>query len=188
MMKKSFLYLVLAVMVLSAMFMLGGRSIHANQNDNVTYTLPYLTSATDKNIYCVISNRTQDNASVHFTINANSALSLNSQLQNFNTLSNYAVVYAHQTRMLSFEGLTINLDGMAMGSVSVAVAANQSYGGRISLVQMGILGGSGPFNSWSCMDLPMACFQGTTNPKRNLTGYLCSDPYSPQTPIQHFTY
>ncbi|MBF0557043.1 MAG: hypothetical protein HQK96_21215, partial [Nitrospirae bacterium] len=97
MMKKSFLYLLLAVMVLSAMFMLGGRNIHADQGDNVTYTLPYLTTATDKNIYCIISNQTQDNASVHFTITANSALNLTSQLQNFNTLSNYAVVYAHQS-------------------------------------------------------------------------------------------
>ncbi|WP_420266156.1 hypothetical protein [Candidatus Magnetominusculus dajiuhuensis] len=89
--------------------------------------------------------------------------------------------------MLSFEGLTINIDGVAMGSAGNVMTGHQSYGGRIVLTQMGVPGGSGTSNSWSCIDLPMACFQGTTTPKHNLTGYLCSDPYSPQTPIQHFT-
>lgn len=188
-MKKSFLYLVLVVMVLSAMFMWGGKGIFADQNDNVTYTLPYLTVASDKPIYCLITNQTNDNASIHFTVNANSGGTANSQYQNYNTLSNYAIVYARQTRMLSFEGLTINVDGMAMGSVSVIMTGTSgSYGGRISLVQIGTLGGSGSSGSWSCPDLPMACFQGTTSPKRNLIGYICSDPYSPQTPVQHFTY
>ncbi|MEO5360314.1 MAG: hypothetical protein H7843_07675 [Nitrospirota bacterium] len=188
MMKKSFLYLMLAVVALSAMFMWGGKGLHAGINDNVTYTLPYLTTATDKPIYCIISNRTMDNASIHFSVTANSALNVNSTWQNYNTLSNYAIVYSHQTRMLSFEGLDVNLDGLTMGSVAVVMAANQSYGGRIKLVQSGVLGGSGTYNTWSCADLPMACFQGTTNPKRNLVGYVCSDLYSPMTPKQHFTY
>ncbi|MBF0457413.1 MAG: hypothetical protein HQK99_05920 [Nitrospirae bacterium] len=157
------------------------------RNDNVTYTLPYLTTAADKPIYCLITNQTNDNATIHFTVNANSSGTANATYQNYNTLSNYAIIYARQTRMLSFEGLNINLDGLVMGSVSVIMSSG-SYGGRIGLWQMGTLGGSGSSNSWSCVDLPMACFQGTTAPKRNLVGYMCSDQYSPQTPVQHFTY
>ncbi|MBF0458314.1 MAG: SBBP repeat-containing protein [Nitrospirae bacterium] len=157
------------------------------RNDNVTYTLPYLTTAADKPVYCLITNQTNDNATIHFTVNANSSGTANQTFQNYNALSNYAIIYARQTRMLSFEGLNINLDGLVMGSVSVIMTSG-SYGGRISLWQMGTIGGSGSANSWSCTDLPMACFQGTTTPKRNLVGYMCSDQYSPQTPIQHFTY
>ncbi|MCG6553614.1 MAG: hypothetical protein L7F77_14920 [Candidatus Magnetominusculus sp. LBB02] len=190
-MRKSFLYLLLAVVALSVVFMSGGRSLQATQNDNVTYTMPYMntTAGGDKSIYCIISNRTNDNASIHFNVSAVAAgSSLTSQLINLNTLSNYAIVYARQTRMLSFEGMTINVDGIAMGSVAVAVPSASSYGGRVMLVQMGTLGGSGTGASWSCTDLPMACFQGSTNPKRNLVGYICSDPYTPQTNYQQFTY
>ncbi|MBF0459237.1 MAG: hypothetical protein HQK99_15205 [Nitrospirae bacterium] len=84
---------------------------------NVTYTLPYLTTAADKPIYCLITNQTHDNATIHFTVNANSSGSANSTYQNYNTISNYAIVYARQTRMLSFEGLNVNLDGLVMGSL-----------------------------------------------------------------------
>ncbi len=214
-MKKSLLYLLGTTIVVTALFMWGSGVVAGPLGgiyDNVTYTLPYLNTGAASNVYCVISNTTTDNATIQFRVVANSQLNVTSTsaLENLMVGTDASKVYSGQTRMMSFEGLLINVDGVAAGSLAAIMLTNNSYGGRISLLKQnpgatqGQLPGGGPMNhsvasngdvatpvvmgTWSCADLPMACFQGTTTPKRNLVGYICSDLYTPATPAQHFTY
>ncbi|MBF0568202.1 MAG: hypothetical protein HQK95_04980 [Nitrospirae bacterium] len=188
MMRKSIVYLMIAAVVLTGLFMWGGNQgrVYAVMGDNVTYTFPYLTTSTDKPVYCVVSNMTQDNASLHFYVLADSAAMTTSASQIQDVAQNSAIVYAFQTRMVSFEGLSINVDGTSFGSLSGKVNANNNYSGSLRLTQQaaGYNDGAGAATvkygnatdlDWTCGNIPMACFQGTTTPKRNLIGYVCSD-------------
>ncbi|MBF0486603.1 MAG: hypothetical protein HQK98_00445 [Nitrospirae bacterium] len=188
MMRKSIVYLMIAAVVLTGLFMWGGNQsrVYATMGDNVTYTFPYLTTSSDKPVYCVVSNMTQDNASLHFYVLADSAVLTTSATQIQDVAQNSAMVYAFQTRMISFETMNLNIDGTSFGSLSGKVNASSNYGGSIRLTQqaaatydgdgaMVVKYGNATALDWTCGNLPMACFQGTTNPKRNLVGYTCSD-------------
>ncbi|KWT90997.1 hypothetical protein [Candidatus Magnetominusculus xianensis] len=205
-MKRSFLYLLGIVVVLTFLVMKGGGVVAGpigDWYDNVTYTLPYLNTGTASNVYCIIANNTSDNATIQFRVSANSGTNLTSAtvVINNNVSSSGATVYSRQSRMLSFEGTSVKVDGIAIGDISSYVTGG-SYGGRVTLMkgspgmaqgqlpggQLMLHSGNRVMGTWACTDLPMACFQGTTNPKRNLVGYICSDLYTPATPAQHYTY
>ncbi|MBF0557044.1 MAG: hypothetical protein HQK96_21220 [Nitrospirae bacterium] len=189
MMRKSIVYLMIAAVVLTGLFVWGGNQgrVYANLGDNVTYTFPYLTTSSDKPVYCVVSNMTQDNASLHFYVLADSASLTTSATQIQDVAQNSAMVYAFQTRMVSFETMSVNIDGTSFGSLTGKVNANSNYAGSLRLSQQaaGFVDGVGNIATvkygnataldWTCGNLPMACFQGTTTPKRNLIGYMCSD-------------
>lgn len=192
-MRKSIVYLMIAAVVLTGLFVWGGNqgSVYALLGDNVTYTLPYLTTASDKPVYCVVSNMTQDNASIHFfVVSDGNALTTSSTQQSDLVSGSTNWVYAFQTRMISFEGQNINLDGSKIGSINASLSnLSGSYGGELRFSQYAannfdgvtnalagnVKYGTAANNDWSCGNMPMACFQGTTAPKRNLVGYMCSD-------------
>ncbi|MBF0459170.1 MAG: hypothetical protein HQK99_14865 [Nitrospirae bacterium] len=201
MMKKSIVYLMIAAAVLTGLFVWGGNQsgVYARMGDNVTYTFPYLTTASDKPTYCVVSNMTQDNATVHFYVIADNAMTTSSQAQTTDLAQTSAIVPAFQTRQITIDTLglwidSVNTSGSILnsqwGSLSGKVNANTSYGASIRFSQMGAASyqdditaanvgttkyGNATSLDWTCGNLPMACFQGTTNPKRNLVGYMCSD-------------
>ncbi|MEO5360315.1 MAG: hypothetical protein H7843_07680 [Nitrospirota bacterium] len=188
MMKKSIVYLMIAAVVLTGLFMWGGNQgkVYATMGDNVTYTFPYLTSSSDKPVYCMLSNMTQDNATIHFYVLADTAVITTSTSQLSDVVGTSAYVYGYQTRMISFDTLSINLDGTSIGSLSGKVNASSNYSGSVRLTQVAaanydgdgsnvVKWGNAQAVAWSCGNLPMACFQGTTSPKRNLVGYMCSD-------------
>ncbi|KWT90996.1 hypothetical protein [Candidatus Magnetominusculus xianensis] len=185
-MKRSIVYLMIAAVVLTGLFMWGGNQarVYATLGDNVTYTFPFLATHSDKPTYCVVSNLTNDNATIGFQMTSDSAYYTTSATQNANLVSTTAYVYRYQTRQISFAGNSIQLDGSAIGTIPTSIGSTAIYGGMLNLTaQAGgtyngdssAMYGAALSPNWSCAQLPIACFQGTTSPKRNLVGYVCSD-------------
>ncbi|MBF0346004.1 MAG: hypothetical protein HQL06_17480 [Nitrospirae bacterium] len=177
-MKRSLVYLMLLVVALFGVSVWSGNTSTVTAADMVTYTLPYLHTASGNVIYCVISNNTSDNATVAVKITANAAGSLSSSptadLITTTTAANKQV-NAYQTRMLIFNGTDISLDSNTIGSVSGSTATSSSYGALIILTSANTVTAAGGAATLACDNAPMACFQGTTSPKRNLVGYTCKD-------------
>ncbi|MBF0592937.1 MAG: hypothetical protein HQL02_12705 [Nitrospirae bacterium] len=67
-------------------------------------------------------------------------------------------------RTLSFELQSIKMDGATVATVS-GTNSNEAYTGNL------IINGAGT----TCYNVPIACLQGTTTPKRNLVGFICQD-------------
>ncbi|MBF0464031.1 MAG: hypothetical protein HQK88_11195 [Nitrospirae bacterium] len=126
-----------------------------------TYNLPFLNTHTNSVTYCWLSNTTTGSATAAFTVMSNNSSTSPAQIANSTTIS----ISGKQTALLTFTGQSIQ-----SGSTSVNIAGDTS-GSSISYgLKMEITG-----NSVTCESLGMSCFQGTTNPKRNLAGYTCND-------------
>ncbi|MBF0555426.1 MAG: hypothetical protein HQK96_12875, partial [Nitrospirae bacterium] len=162
---------------------------------NVVYSFPYLHTANSAAVYCVVSNFSTDNATGNgFTVMSNAQqiptqtpydlpaaftikrgrtarLTFNNQqvaIDNMSvlTLSDYKRVSDNATT-----GDNTTTDNSTTFSIAGDTCVNCSYGAKISWTSASATMTSGI----DCRSLVMACFQGTTLPKRNLLGYLCSD-------------
>ncbi|KJU87477.1 secreted protein [Candidatus Magnetobacterium bavaricum] len=135
--------------------------------DGVTYTLPYLHTSSDTSangsraVYCILSNMSSDNATVSFQQRTNASTS---GLTPAAAAGSYTLVPGTSPM------ITISSTSVAVGTSSItSVTSDGNYGGYLIL--------AGPSTSGatpiSCETVGMACFQGATNPKRNLVGYQC---------------
>ncbi|MBF0456394.1 MAG: hypothetical protein HQK99_00675 [Nitrospirae bacterium] len=118
--------------------------------------------------------------------------------------SNFVNIKMKKTRLIQFLGQTIYLDSIVAIDLSGDVASSGAkYGGKLEFFASGALGAPVAWNSssatsvtnyatnnalysgmvlggtlrstFNCTSLGMACYQGTTTPKRNVVGYHCSD-------------
>ncbi|MBF0344111.1 MAG: hypothetical protein HQL06_07755 [Nitrospirae bacterium] len=179
-MKRSLVYLMLLAVALFGVSMVGVGTSTVSGADTVTYTMPYLHTAAANVVYCVISNNTSDNATVAVYLTATAAATLTTTSGDKITTSTTAnkTVQAFQTSMLTFDQTNIlltisdgtNTSNNTIGGVS-GVSGN--YGAYIVLTSTNTNVTANSAASLSCERAPMACFQGTTSPKRNLVGYQC---------------
>ncbi|MBF0519466.1 MAG: hypothetical protein HQK92_07070 [Nitrospirae bacterium] len=126
-----------------------------------TYNLPFLNTHTNSVTYCWLSNTTTDSAIASFTVMSNNSSTSPTQITNSTTIS----ISGKQTALLTFTGQSITSGVTSVNIASETSGSSISYG-----LKMEITG-----NSVTCESLGMSCFQGTTNPKRNLAGYTCND-------------
>ncbi|MBF0337027.1 MAG: hypothetical protein HQL05_04275 [Nitrospirae bacterium] len=183
-MKRSIVYLMLLLVALFGVSMWSGNVSTVTAADTVTYTLPYLHTAAANVVYCVVSNNTSDNATVgvYLTAYANKLTAISGDKINTSTTAN-KTIQAFQTSMLTFGGstnsgtdiyLTIsdgtNSSNNVIGSIS---GVSGSYGAYLVITKATANTTDGASGSLNCENTPMACFQGTSTPKRNLVGYSC---------------
>ncbi|MBF0342743.1 MAG: DUF1566 domain-containing protein [Nitrospirae bacterium] len=131
--------------------------------DLVTYTLPYLHTNTINATYCVISNMTAELATVAVQVTAAAAAMESSPSIDLTATEKKAEkqLNPYHTRMLIFDGFDISLDTNRIGSVFGVAAASSAYGVQITLTGETTTDPLG----LTCKSVPMACFQGKTNPK-----------------------
>lgn len=183
-MKRSIVYLMLLLVALFGVSMWSGNVSTVTAADTVTYTLPYLHTASANVVYCVISNNTSDNATVgvYLTAYGNKLSAISGDKINTSTTAN-KTIQAFQTSMMTFGGTTnsgtdiyltisdgTNTSNNVIGSVS---GVSGSYGAYLVLLKTTTVVADNNVASLSCENAPMACFQGTSTPKRNLVGYQC---------------
>ncbi|MBF0567866.1 MAG: hypothetical protein HQK95_03265 [Nitrospirae bacterium] len=199
-MKRNLVYVLALAVILTAFGLWGinSGSGSAGAADTVTYWLPYLTTDTTTPVYCILSNMgihsggsgssVDDNiTSIQFTVMANAAgnpTGNSSPTINTNAIK---VNYGKST-LLSFIGQFIYADGLPAIQLTndTSTGSLSTYGGRLDLISSST-GGAGSLtfpgisslatvrSSFNCSSIGLACFQGTTSPKRNLVGYSCSD-------------
>ncbi|MBF0565320.1 MAG: hypothetical protein HQK89_08760, partial [Nitrospirae bacterium] len=145
----------------------GLRVGQVNNPDNVTYRFPYFHTAATNVIYCVASNSSSQSASVTFTPRTSGLA--------FSTSSfpaiNLGILGGNMTDMYTFNQ---NSASSFVGGVNASIVGPDTstkgsfYGVDISF-------GSAATNNGTldCSNIVMTCFQGTTNPKRNVHGYQC---------------
>ncbi|MBF0320545.1 MAG: hypothetical protein HQL01_12155 [Nitrospirae bacterium] len=146
---------------------------------NVNYIFPYLHTSDSSVVYCVVSNFSTDNATGDgFTV-MSTAKRIPSQVPY--ELPVGFTIKNTRSAMLAFNNQTVAIknDNLTVftitdnNSVSIAndTCTGCSYGARISWTSKLASMTSGI----NCLNVLMSCFQGTTQPKRNLVGYACVD-------------
>ncbi|MEO5358796.1 MAG: hypothetical protein H7844_16085, partial [Nitrospirae bacterium YQR-1] len=87
------------------------------------------------------------------------------------TANNLSTIAAKTTQQFSANDKTVTF-GSTSVSISSDVADASSYAGTLKFTS------ATEFTTGTkatCLSVLMACFQGTTNPKRNIIGYACKD-------------
>ncbi|MBF0539668.1 MAG: hypothetical protein HQL03_15610 [Nitrospirae bacterium] len=165
---KKMLIVVLAFCMAIAFCMSG--PVTAQGATNVYYYLPYLTTVSGAQVYCMVSNfSTDDVTSTTFTVMASSLSQASQTARTFPSINN---VGKGRTQLIIFSGQAITVDtGTQVVDLTSDTGSANSYGGTLKFSSSGSTG-------VNCKTLLMTCFQGTTNPKRNLVGYLCEDDSS----------
>ncbi|MBF0533735.1 MAG: hypothetical protein HQK90_01885 [Nitrospirae bacterium] len=177
--------------------------------DNVTYTLPFLGIHTNSVVYCFATNMSADNVTVGVSIMSNSISSTDTS-QEIAMLGGMKI-FARTTDMITFTGATATL-GSAVADFAAYTGTDSGtiYGANITFLgsyngvttaivtsalstifgpqtntNMSLSNGH-PTVPISCLTIGLACYQGTTSPKRNLVGYTCMD--SINTNIKPYSY
>ncbi|MEO5359849.1 MAG: hypothetical protein H7843_05310 [Nitrospirota bacterium] len=150
---------------------------------NVTYGFPYLHTSSSAVVYCMIANFSTDKATADGLVVLSNAQQTATQIP-YELPSTFTIPKG-RTAMLTFskqrvysklqDNSTASDNGTISDNTSLNIANDTcvdcSYGARISWTSALATMTSGV----DCLSLPMACFQGTTLPKRNMVGYYCSD-------------
>ncbi|MEO5357375.1 MAG: hypothetical protein H7844_08760 [Nitrospirae bacterium YQR-1] len=152
----------MTVLVLTSVIMLTGKPTEAG---SVYYYLPYFHTNANNVTYCVASNMSSENLTVSFTVGSNPTGNPTGTSNTFSTQ-----LGSKTTRMFTFSEKTVTA-GTDSVSVSSEVADASSYAGTLTFSTTATATGT----KATCKSLLMACFQGTTTPKRNLIGYVCED-------------
>ncbi|KWT84191.1 hypothetical protein [Candidatus Magnetominusculus xianensis] len=198
-MKRSLIYVLVLAVMLTALGMWGINSDKktATAADTVSYFLPYLTTDTNAPVYCMVSNMaTPTNAStsnddnvttINFTVLSNSNGNASRAAASVVNASAYKIAM-RRTRLMTFSGQAITVDGSQTHDLTsdTGTGTVAGYGGRLDFIAassvgapFGVAGVAGQTNTlrstFNCSTVGMACYQGTTSPKRNVVGYSCSD-------------
>ncbi|QWR76450.1 hypothetical protein E2O03_002535 [Candidatus Magnetomonas plexicatena] len=143
---------------------------------NITYSLPFISPNTNGVIYCVISNFSLDNAttdgfavmSLQGSVASQKYYYFPSNLSIKRKKSTFLMFYANNA--VIGDNLTI-YDNSTHIDYSSEINGGYLYGVKLKFTSTGGTGISGI----TCKNILMACFQGNTNPRRNLVGYTCED-------------
>ncbi|MEO5360077.1 MAG: hypothetical protein H7843_06455 [Nitrospirota bacterium] len=190
-MKRSLIYVLVLAVMLTALGMWGINSgtKTATAADTVSYFLPYLTTDSNAPVYCMVSNMAtpsntntsnDDNVTtIAFTVLANSTGNASRSIASTVNASS-AKIPMRRTRLMAFSGQAITIDGSQIIDVSsdTGTGTVAGYGGRLDLIAASAIGNNGfklGNSTFSCVTMGLACYQGTTSPKRNVVGYNCSD-------------
>ncbi|MBF0465694.1 MAG: hypothetical protein HQK88_13020 [Nitrospirae bacterium] len=176
--------IVCLVLVLVSLFFIGSVSevCGGTNGTYVTYYLPYLHTNPAGVVYCVVSNFGigADNIThVNFNIMGNERGSVDRSTAQLTVLNYFT---SKKTVMLAFSGQGIYVgtttDNQYVNMSSI-LGTSEMYGAKLSFVSTIVAGTNAVRDSHlNCKNLVMSCFQGTSNPKRNLVGYSCEAGYA----------
>jgi len=115
----------------------------------------------------MVSNMSSESLSTTFTVGSNPTGTPSGTANNLSTIN------AKTTQQLSANEKTITF-GTTSVSISSDVADMSSYAGTLKFISTAEFSAASGTKA-TCLSVLMACFQGTTSPKRNLIGYACKD-------------
>jgi hypothetical protein len=153
---------IMTVLVITLAIVITGKTTEAS---NVYYYLPYFHTSANNVTYCVASNMSSESLTVSFTVGSNPTGNPTGAANAFSTQ-----LGSKTTRMFTFNEKTVTA-GTDSVSVSSDTADASAYAGTLTFSTTATATGT----KATCKSLLMACFQGTTTPKRNLIGYVCED-------------
>ncbi|MBF0466857.1 MAG: hypothetical protein HQK88_16140 [Nitrospirae bacterium] len=174
--KLSCLFFFIAVLFLAYI-----PTVESGSGTYVTYYIPYLHTNTNTPVYCVTTNNGigADNiTSLSFIVMSaeQSTISRTFSSIEANNLFNYK-----RTLMFTFSGQTmyVGTSTSAFTDISSNVGTSEVYGGKLTFYST-IQQDSNALrpSHLNCKNIPMTCFLGTTNPKRNLEGLICEAGYT----------
>lgn len=168
-MKRSIIYvLVLALFLMGLVAYEGQYSQDATAaSDNVTYRFPYFHTAGANVIYCVASNYTGTSAGVTLTPRSSGG-SYSASSFSLVSLGNLP---GNTTDMFTFNGSSAtSLVGGANATIS---GPDTSAKGAFYSADLSFGNTTAAAGTLDCSNILLACFQGTSTPKRNLVGYFC---------------
>ncbi|MBF0465792.1 MAG: hypothetical protein HQK88_13070 [Nitrospirae bacterium] len=139
-------------------------NITSSAHSRVIYSLPYFHTDSSAVTYCMLSNESSDNTSaVTFAVKANSSGTPAGTVNTFPSTP----LYSKMTKMITFSDYSVMFGNSTLDLTSELSSSAYSYGGVLSIYSTG--------TALNCTNVTLSCFQGTTNPKRNLAGYVCQD-------------
>ncbi|MEO5356834.1 MAG: hypothetical protein H7844_05995 [Nitrospirae bacterium YQR-1] len=135
---------------------------------SVRFYLPYFHSNANNVTYCLLSNSSSAEVKVSFGVTSGYNTKPAQGTQSF-----ASTVAAGTTRMFRFSGqglYLVPLTGSSEDSVlfSTDVGSSEPFSGHLRVV-------SSTGGDVNCKNEILTCFQGTSNPKRNVAGFLCED-------------
>ncbi|WP_444550665.1 outer membrane protein assembly factor BamB family protein [Candidatus Magnetomonas plexicatena] len=140
-------------------------TIISNSKSQVTYYLPYFHTNASGVTYCVASNMSSESLTVSFTVGSNPNGTSTGTPNTFTT-----ALASKTTRQYAFSGQSVT-GGSDTISISSDAGSSDAYAGTLKFSTTATTTGI----TATCKSLVMACFQGTTSPRRNLIGYVCED-------------
>ncbi|MEO5357513.1 MAG: hypothetical protein H7844_09475 [Nitrospirae bacterium YQR-1] len=158
--KKTIVCCIIALFIIFLMPCAGQTS------SSVYYYLPFLSTNSAVVTYCIASNTSTYNVTtMTFTVMASSHAEASQTAQSFSTTLNLA---KGRTILFSFNEQKVYVDSTSAIDISSYTGTNSNYGATLKFL-------STTDSSINCKNILLACFQGTTTPKRNIVGYLCED-------------
>ncbi|MBF0466188.1 MAG: trypsin-like peptidase domain-containing protein [Nitrospirae bacterium] len=133
---------------------------------NVSYTLPYLHTNPSGVVYCMASNMTSSSQTGFVMVRANSVGTAFTPSYESTTFP----LSGKTTEMLTFSG-----QALTAGTTSISLLAKTGGTATSTVMYSAKLTFSSNDSTSSCKSMGLACFQGTTSPKRNVLGVLCND-------------
>ncbi|MBF0466326.1 MAG: hypothetical protein HQK94_14735 [Nitrospirae bacterium] len=133
---------------------------------NISYTIPYLQTNSQQVLYCMASNMTSSTQTGYVMVLGNNAAVKPAQSYESTTFT----VSGKATKMITFLGQSVTA-----GTTSISLINNTGGTTSDSVMYGTKLTFASNDNTTTCSTMGMVCFQGTTNPKRNLLGILCYD-------------
>ncbi|MBF0464765.1 MAG: hypothetical protein HQK88_08995 [Nitrospirae bacterium] len=155
----------IAVLCVSMFVAVSGISVtNVNAASNTYYYMPYFHTNQGNVVYCYLSNAS--NYAVTISVSVTSAATApTTNVSTFTTTLGRGI-----SQMISFSGQNITF-GSETKDISTQTGGTgnslTAYGLRLTLASTG--------SDLNCKNMTMACFQGTTSPKRNVLGYICED-------------
>ncbi|MBF0466187.1 MAG: hypothetical protein HQK88_14530 [Nitrospirae bacterium] len=153
-MKKIITYTLMTLLITGVISILLSNKTEAS---SATYYMPYLHTNAGNVVYCVVGNVSSNAITGTF-----STMTTESGTASQTAGTGFSIA-ANTTQMITFSGTTITTGS---STITVSDVTNGSYSGKLAYTSTANV---------SCTDVPMSCFQGTTNPKRNLAGHTCDD-------------
>ncbi|MEO5356833.1 MAG: hypothetical protein H7844_05990 [Nitrospirae bacterium YQR-1] len=164
--KKMIILAVVTLALTVSMFIgiSGMNPAHVGAASNVYYYMPYLHTNPSNVVYCFLSNAATAEATVSVAVTSSSTKPVGTA----NTFT--ATLGAGITKMISFSSQSVTFGSESKDITTETggtVNSVTAYGAKLSLASTG--------SDLNCKSMTMSCFQGTTNPKRNVLGYICED-------------
>ncbi|MBF0565008.1 MAG: hypothetical protein HQK89_07190 [Nitrospirae bacterium] len=182
-MKRSIIYVLVLALFLMGLAVYEGQYSHdaSAASDNVTYRFPYFHTAAANVIYCVASNYSSASAAMSFIPRTSGGGAY--------TTGNFPVISAGNLAAQTTDIITVSGNSLTtlVGNTTATIAGPDStskgafYSIDLAFVanNQGVTG-----DTLTCANILLACFQGTSTPKRNLVGYYCMQTSAAGVPTQ----
>ncbi|QWR77431.1 hypothetical protein [Candidatus Magnetomonas plexicatena] len=157
----------LTAILLTVILALVTTVIFSEAASTVYYYLPYMHTNASGVTYCIVSNLSSETLNTTFTVGSNTTGVTTGTANNLSTIA------ANTTKQMTFYQQTVSFGSTTVTIASDAADTSTSYAGTLTFTSTAEFATTG--TKASCLSVVMACFQGTTTPRRNLIGYACKD-------------